>query len=93
MLRALLAEAEENGVSCVCLFTRLPEFFRRFSFRVVDRTALPDKIYKDCQTCPRLYACDEVAMVRGEIPSVAVLGPSTIATQELVKLRAGLMNR
>ena len=89
LLRALLAEAEENDVSCVCLFTRLPDFFGHFNFRVVDRTALPDKIYKDCQMCPRLYACDEVAMVRGEIPSVAVLGPSKIAQQELVKLQAG----
>ncbi len=91
LLRALLAEAEENGVSCVCLFTRLPDFFGHFRFRVVDRTVLPDKIYKDCQMCPRLYACDEVAMVRGEIPSVAVLGPSKIAQQELVKLQAGMM--
>lgn len=90
MLGALLVEAEENGVLCVCLFTRLPDFFRHFAFRVVDRTALPDKIYKDCQMCPRLYACDEVAMARGEIPSVAVLGPSKIAEQELVKLQAGL---
>lgn len=89
LLRALLVEAEENGVSCVCLFTRLPDFFGHFAFRVVDRTALPDKIYKDCQMCPRLYACDEVAMARGEIPSVAVLGPSKIAQQELVKLQAG----
>lgn len=89
MLRALLVEAEENDVSCVCLFTRLPEFFGHFAFRAVDRTALPDKIYKDCQTCPRLYACDEVAMVRGEIPTVAVLGPSKISQQELVKLQAG----
>lgn len=89
ILRALLVEAEENGVSCVCLFTRLPNFFGHFAFRVVDRTALPDKIYKDCQMCPRLYACDEVAMARGEIPSVAVLGPSKIAEQELVKLQAG----
>ncbi len=90
LLRALLVEAEENGVSCVCLFTRLPAFFGHFAFRVVNRTALPDKIYKDCQMCPRLYACDEVAMARGEIPSVAVLGPSKIAEQELVKLQAGL---
>lgn len=89
LLRALLVEAEENGVSCVCLFTRLPDFFGHFDFRAVDRTALPDKIYKDCQMCPRLYACDEVAMVRGEIPSIAVLGPSKIAQQELVKLQAG----
>ena len=89
VLRALLEEAEDQSVTAVCLFTRIPDFFFHFGFRVVDRTVLPDKIYKDCQTCPRLYACDEVAMVRGPVPKVAVLGPSKLPTPELVKLQAG----
>ena len=89
ILRGLLDEAEEQGVTCVCLFTRIPDFFFHFGFRVVDRTTLPDKIYKDCQTCPRLYACDEVAMARGPVPKIAVLGPSKFAQPELVKLQAG----
>ncbi len=89
LLRALLMEAEEQGVSCVSLFTRTPEFFDRFGFRVVDRTVLPDKIYKDCQTCPRLYACDEVAMVLGEVPRIAVLGPTRFSQPELVRLQTG----
>jgi amino-acid N-acetyltransferase len=87
LLQALLVEAEEQGVVCVCLFTRMPDFFFHFGFRTADRTALPDKIYKDCQACPRLYACDEVAMVRGPLPRMAVLGPSRIPQPELVKLQ------
>ncbi len=78
LLRALLEEAENQGVVSVCLFTRIPDFFFHFGFRVADRTTLPDKIYKDCQTCPRLYACDEVAMVRGPLPKIAVLGPTQV---------------
>jgi amino-acid N-acetyltransferase len=89
LLRALIDEAEAQGVVSVCLFTRIPEFFFHFGFRIADRTALPDKIYRDCQTCPRLYACDEVAMVRGPLPRMAVLGPSRIAQPELVKLQVG----
>src|SRR5271154_715956 len=89
LLRALLDEAEEQGVVSVCLFTRIPDFFFHFGFRVADRTTLPDKIYKDCQACPRLYACDEVAMVRGPLPRIAVLGPTRIAQPELVKLQVG----
>jgi amino-acid N-acetyltransferase len=34
---------------------------------------LPDKIYKDCHVCPRFHSCDEVAMVRGELPKFAIL--------------------
>jgi amino-acid N-acetyltransferase len=93
LLRSLLQEAEEQSVTAVCLFTRIPDFFFHFGFRVVDRTALPDKIYKDCQTCPRLYACDEVAMVRGPLPKIAVLGPSRIAQPELVKLQTGTLTQ
>jgi len=86
LLQSLLDEAEDHGVGCVCLFTRIPDFFFRHGFRVVeDRTALPDKIYKDCQNCPRLYRCDEVAMARGQIPKVSILG-TRIEAEQLVRL-------
>jgi amino-acid N-acetyltransferase len=89
LLVGLLEEADLQGVVSVCLFTRIPDFFFHFGFRIADRTTLPDKIYKDCQACPRLYACDEVAMVRGPLPRIAVLGPTKIAQPELVKLQVG----
>ena len=87
LLKALVEEAEQHSVLSVCLFTRIPDFFEHFGFRVAERDAMPDKIYKDCQTCPRLYACDEVAMVRGPLPKVAMLGPSKIQRPELVTLQ------
>ncbi|HEV2618523.1 MAG TPA: GNAT family N-acetyltransferase [Acidobacteriaceae bacterium] len=89
LLVGLLEEAEKQGVASICLFTRIPDFFFHFGFRIADRTTLPDKIYKDCQACPRLYACDEVAMVRGPLPRTAVLGPRRIDEPELVKLQVG----
>jgi len=86
LLTTLLEEAEEHGVGCVCLFTRIPDFFFRYGFREVeDRAALPDKIFKDCQNCPRLYRCDEVAMARGQVPKVSILGPR-IEAEQLVRL-------
>jgi amino-acid N-acetyltransferase len=86
LLQSLLDEAEDHGVGCVCLFTRIPDFFFQHGFRVVeDRAALPDKIYKDCQSCPRLYRCDEVAMARGQLPRVSILGTRQ-AAEQLVRL-------
>ena len=35
--------------------------------------------------CPRLHRCDEVAMVRGKIPKMSILGPKEVA-RELVQL-------
>lgn len=75
LIEALMEEAKEHNVRCVCLFTRIPEFFAHHGFRVAQREELPDKIYKDCVKCPRLHACDEVAMVRGELPKMAILPP------------------
>jgi amino-acid N-acetyltransferase len=88
ILEALIAEADEHTVRSVCLFTRIPTYFEHNGFRVAERDALPDKIYKDCQTCPRLYACDEVAMVKGPLPNIAVLGPKTVTRPELVQINA-----
>ncbi|HLI77215.1 MAG TPA: GNAT family N-acetyltransferase, partial [Acidobacteriaceae bacterium] len=87
LLQALLAESEDHGVATTCLFTRLPTFFERFGFRVAERNAMPDKIYKDCQACPRLYACDEVAMVKGPLPNMAVLGPIKVKQPKLVQVQ------
>jgi len=85
LVRALLAEAKKHRVSCICLFTRTPEFFAGLGFALAQREDLPDKIYKDCCVCPRFQNCDEVAMARGELPKFAILPePPTW----LVKLQA-----
>ncbi|MGE5325317.1 MAG: N-acetyltransferase [Actinomycetota bacterium] len=68
LVDALMQEAERHHVTCVCLFTRIPEFFAHMGFSLATREELPDKIYKDCRHCPFLYACDEIAMFRGELP-------------------------
>src|SRR6476619_292263 len=86
ILGALIEEAEEHGINSVCLFTRIPDFFFKYGFRTVeDKADLPDKIFKDCQLCPRLHRCDEVAMVRGRIPRMSILGARHEA-QQLVRL-------
>ncbi|HVO60968.1 MAG TPA: N-acetyltransferase [Terriglobales bacterium] len=83
LLKRLLKEAAKHKVSSVCLFTRIPEFFARLGFSIVRREDIPDKLYKDCRVCPKLNCCDEVAMIRGELPTFAIL-PQPAST--LVKL-------
>jgi amino-acid N-acetyltransferase len=83
LVNALFEEADLHRVTCVCLFTRIPEFFQRLGFKIAEREKLPDKIYKDCMSCPRLLACDEIAMYRGELPHFAILEP---AHADLIKL-------
>jgi amino-acid N-acetyltransferase len=85
LVKALLAQARNHQVTCVCLFTRIPEFFARMGFTLAAHQDLPDKLYKDCCNCPRLHCCDEVAMVRGELPKFAIL-PAPL--RWLVKIQA-----
>lgn len=73
LVKALMAEARRHRVDCICLFTRKPEFFAAQGFSVAQREDIPDKIYKDCHACPRYHCCDEVAMVRGDLPKFAIL--------------------
>lgn len=70
---ALLAEADQHRIACACLFTRIPGFFAHLGFTEVARERLPDKIYKDCLGCRRRDDCDEVAMIRGRLPSLTRL--------------------
>jgi amino-acid N-acetyltransferase len=73
VIQGLLTEAHRHHVAGVCLFTRIPEYFAKLGFITVPLTDLPDKIYKDCLKCPKLNACDEVAMVKGEVPKMTIL--------------------
>jgi amino-acid N-acetyltransferase len=70
LVRSLLHQAEESGIRCVCLFTRIPAFFEHFGLRVTEHQALRDKVLKDCLHCARRDRCDETAMAIGELPEL-----------------------
>jgi amino-acid N-acetyltransferase len=85
IVNALLEEAKQQHVTCVCLFTRIPEFFAPFGFKTAEREAIPDKLYKDCLNCPRINNCDEIAMYRGELPKFAILAPGNIGRADYLE--------
>lgn len=87
VVKGLLHEAERQQIKSVCLFTRIPEFFAPLGFSLAEREDLPDKMYKDCLGCPKLHCCDEIAMVRGELPKYAFLRPHSTG-EALIKLDA-----
>jgi len=62
--------AGDLGIPKVFVLTRAPDFFARCGFKTVSVSVLPEKVLKDCATCPRNDACDEVAMIieTGAIP-------------------------
>jgi amino-acid N-acetyltransferase len=83
LVHALLEQASKHDVNCICLFTRIPDFFARLGFTSVLREQIPDKMYKDCCNCPRLNSCDEVAMIRGDLPRSSLFD---LSSNHLVRL-------
>ncbi len=64
LLEAVLSEARGLDIARVYAFTRVPVFFEKNGFRVVDKEQLPYKVFKDCSRCGLFPGCDEIAMVR-----------------------------
>ena len=63
LIEACLSEAIGLGIYRIFALTYKPDFFRKFGFRVVDKTALPHKIWADCVKCVKFPECDEVAVL------------------------------
>ena len=38
-------------------------FFCNLGFRVVEKTLFPEKIWSDCERCPKKDHCDEIAVL------------------------------
>lgn len=57
----LVHRAWQFEIKKVFVLTRNPEFFAKVGFSKTTIEALPEKIRKDCEHCPKFDRCDEVA--------------------------------
>ena len=63
LIEAALALAKERGAENVLTLTRVPRLFERFGFQKNEIRNFPDKVQQDCQPCPFINRCDEVALL------------------------------
>ena len=63
LIEACLSEAISLGIYRIFALTYRPSFFGQFGFRVVDKGALPHKIWSDCVRCVKFPECDEIAIL------------------------------
>jgi len=77
LVTAAAEQAIELGVPKVFALTLEPEFFKKAGFQVVEKEALPMKVWSDCARCPKQQHCDEIAVVK-EIrnPNIEILNKS-----------------
>ena len=57
-------EAIVFKISKLFVLTYQPSFFKKFDFKVIDRSGLPKKIWSDCMFCVKFPDCDETAMIK-----------------------------
>lgn len=58
-----IKEARDLGLKKIFTLTYVPEFFKKFGFKVVDKETLPHKIWSDCINCIKFPNCNETALI------------------------------
>jgi amino-acid N-acetyltransferase len=64
IVAAVEALAMKRGIFDVFALTLQPEFFAAIGYERVDRARYPEKIRRDCLSCARRFACNEVCFAR-----------------------------
>lgn len=54
---------EERPQFRLFALTLRPDFFQKLGFQIVDKEMFPEKIWSDCENCPKKDCCDEVALL------------------------------
>lgn len=62
LVERLLEEGRGLRLRRVFALTLQESFFHRLGFRTVPRENFPGKVWADCRSCPKLHACDEIAV-------------------------------
>lgn len=63
IVSALQDRARHAGMETLCAFTHQARFFVRQNFSIVPHMWIPEKITRDCLTCPLFRNCKQFAMV------------------------------
>jgi amino-acid N-acetyltransferase len=63
LVLAAVDDAKRLGIRKLFALTYEREFLERHGFEVIDRDTLPEKVWRECISCPKADACDEIAMM------------------------------
>lgn len=64
LVSAALEQARQLGLPKIFALTLNPAFFEKMGFSVVEKDALPMKVWSDCAKCPKQQNCDEIAVLK-----------------------------
>ncbi|MFC1792986.1 N-acetyltransferase [Planctomycetota bacterium] len=64
LVAAAVGQAVKLGVPKVFALTLEPAFFEKSGFAIVEKEALPMKVWSDCARCSKQQNCDEIALLK-----------------------------
>jgi amino-acid N-acetyltransferase len=64
LVSAAIEQAGVLGIPKVFALTLEPDFFEKLGFSMVEKKALPMKVWSDCAMCPKQQNCDETAVIK-----------------------------
>jgi len=64
LVAAAIEQARQLGLPRVFALTMDPAFFEKLGFEIIEKDALPMKVWKDCAKCSKQQNCDEIAVVK-----------------------------
>ena len=62
LVQKIVEEARLLGIPKLISLTYQVQFFEKCGFSVIQKTEMPQKVWKDCINCHKFPDCDEVAM-------------------------------
>jgi amino-acid N-acetyltransferase len=64
LVATAIEQARQLGLPRVFALTLNPAFFEKLGFEIVEKDALPMKVWSDCARCPKQQNCDEIAVIK-----------------------------
>lgn len=68
LMKAAMDTARRRKIARLFAVTHRPDFFSRYGFKAGPREAVPEKVERDCITCPKRAKCTLVATVAVVLP-------------------------
>lgn len=62
LVNQIVEDTRKLGVPKLISLTYQVTFFEKCGFKVIEKTEMPQKVWKDCINCHKFPDCDEIAM-------------------------------
>lgn len=82
LVKGCIEQAKNAQMEKIFVLTYVATLFEKLGFKIIDKGALPLKVWEDCMGCSKRHNCDEIALIRELMPSKLIPAVSVGAPGE-----------